>query len=64
MNISIHSLSIQEIHQWPQHVIGVGVHLVLVVVIEWPFDLVQEGRHLSHAVVDAVLETTKRKISD
>lgn len=60
----IHSLSIQEVHEWPQHVVRVGVHLVFVVVIERPFDLVQQGRHLSHAIVDAALETTEEKEND
>ncbi len=53
------SLCIQEVHQWPQHVIGVGLHLVTGVGVYGTLDLVQQTGHLTHAVINAALETTE-----
>lgn len=50
-------LPIQELHEGPQH--GVGICLCSVVV-GWPFDLVQELSHLTHAAVNASLKTGGR----
>lgn len=54
-----HSLCIQEVHQWPQHVIRVGLHLVTAVGADGTFDLVQQTGHLTHAVINTALETTE-----
>lgn len=66
LTLVMNSLSIQKIHEWPQHVVGVSLHLVFVAVVQRTSDLVQKRRHLSHAVVDATLETdeeTKEVVS-
>lgn len=57
---SVDSLSIQEVHERPQHVVRVGLHLVLGVGVERPFDLVQQRRHLPHALGDATLEAAEK----
>lgn len=63
-SLLIHSLSIQEVHERPQHVVRVALHLVLVAGVERPFELVQQRRHLSHAVGDAALETDEKRRKD
>lgn len=59
LTLVMNSLSIQKIHEWPQHVVGVSLHLVFVAVVQRTSDLVQKRRHLSHAFVDATLETVE-----
>lgn len=51
-------LPIQELHERPQH--GVSICLGSVVV-GWAFDLVQDLSHLTHAAVNASLETGGEK---
>lgn len=58
--VKVYSLSIQEVHERPQHVVGVGLHLVLRVGIERSFDLVQQRRHLTHALSDAALKAAEK----
>lgn len=50
-------LSIQELHEGPQH--GVSICLCSVVV-GWAFDLVEDLSHLTHAAVNTSLETGGR----
>lgn len=51
-------LPIQELHERPQH--GVGICLCCVVV-GGAFDLVQDLRHLTHAAGDASLKAAGRR---
>ena len=51
-------LPVQELHERPQHVVGVGLHRVVAAGVDGAFDLVQQGGHLPHAVIDTTLETT------
>lgn len=52
-------LPIQELHERPQH--GVGICLCCVVV-GGAFDLVQDLRHLTHAAGDASLKAAGRQV--
>ena len=51
-------LSIQELHEGPQH--GVSICLCSVVV-GWAFDLVEDLSHLTHAAINTSLETGGRR---
>ena len=51
----VHSLPVQEVHEGSEHVVQVGLGLVLTA--QRTLDLVEQRRHLTHAVVDAHLET-------